>query len=374
MIDSSKLYKAFLDQEVTFFSGVPDSLLKNFCGYIFTNSEPHQHVVAANEGGAVALASGFHLATGKVGLVYLQNSGLGNAINPLVSLADKSVYSIPIILFIGWRGAPGKKDEPQHIAQGEITLSLLDTLSISYEILPEDEEEAITLVERVCSEAKKDNSPKAIVVRDGLFKDNEEKVVVKNEYSLTREEALKIIISTLDDDAVVVSSTGKLSRELFELRENLGDGHKYDFLTVGSMGHASQIALGIAIQKPKRKVYCLDGDGAAIMHLGSLAIIGKENPNNFHHIIFNNGVHESVGGQPTAGFSINFEGIANSCNYKHTMCVATEEDLLKAMETVNNSKDLTFLEVRVNVGSRNDLTRPTTTPEQNKETFMEELK
>ena len=367
MINCKDFYNLLTKNGIDFFTGVPDSLLKDFCVYLTDNS--NNHVIAANEGNAIALATGYHLATGKIGLVYMQNSGIGNAINPLLSLADPEVYNIPMLLLIGWRGEPGKKDEPQHIKQGKITLDILDTLKIPYAVLLnsiEDLEKKINISDI--------NSPYALVVRKGTFEQYKLQKEMGTNYELTREDAIKLVVYSLDKQDIVVSTTGKTSRELFEYREALNQGYERDFLTVGSMGHSSSIALGIALQKPDRNVYCLDGDGSVIMHMGSLAIIGQQKPKNFKHIIFNNGCHESVGGQPTAGFEIDFPAIANACGYKLALKVETVDEIkrgINSLKLLNRGPGL--LEIRVNKDSRLDLGRPTTTPIENKEDFMKFL-
>ena len=357
---------------IDFFAGVPDSLLKDFCAYIADNSR--NHIITHNEGGAIALASGYHLATGKVSMVYMQNSGQGNTVNPLTSLADFEVYNIPILLLIGWRGEPGKKDEPQHVKQGKITLKLLETLNIPYEILPESDELVKISLRNALEHFEKNNSPYALVVREGTFENYALKNKIKTDYELSREEAIKTIADELDENDIIVSTTGKTSRELFEHRERSGNNHEKDFLTVGSMGHSSQIALGIALSKPDRKVYCLDGDGATIMHMGSLAIIGSQNPKNFKHIILNNGAHESVGGQPTAGFNIDFVGIVKSCGYKSAFKSEIREDIKEKIKLLKLNDGPSLLEIRINKEVRSDLVRPTTTPKENKKAFMKFLK
>ena len=371
--------KTFVDSMskygIEFYSGVPDSLLKDICAYISENIDDKQNIITANEGGAIGLAVGYHLATGKIPLVYMQNSGLGNAVNPLISLVDKKVYSIPLLLLIGWRGKPGEKDEPQHIKQGEITISLINTLGIKYSILSKEEAIFITQLEEAISYISKTNEPFAFIVEKETFEnyklnqnDN------NNHFELTREEAIQIVASFVKDDDVIISTTGMISRELFEFRESKKMNHNCDFLTVGSMGHASQIALGIALEKSDRTVYCFDGDGAAIMHLGSLAIIASQSPKNYIHIVFNNGAHDSVGGQPTVGFQINFQNLSRSLGYKQSFLVSSREILLEVIQ--QNVKGLDgpiFIEIQVQKGNRKDLGRPNSSPIENKIDFMNYL-
>jgi len=370
MLNCKDFYDALIAQDIGFFTGVPDSLLKDFCAFVTDNTPSEKNITTANEGNAIALAAGYHLATGKFGLVYMQNSGQGNTVNPLMSLTDPEVYSIPLLMIIGWRGEPGKKDEPQHVKQGRITLDLLKTMGISYDILPDSMDEANLVLEKAMKEMREKNAPYALVVRKGTFEPYELKSKIKTDYELGREGALKIVVDQLDSKDIVVSTTGKTSRELFEYREELGQDHSRDFLTVGSMGHSSSIALGIALQKPDRQVYCFDGDGAAIMHMGTLAVIGQAAPKNFKHIVFNNGAHDSVGGQPTAGFNINLPEIAMACGYKTVLQADNTEGIKKSMTLLKSSEGPALLEIKVNKGARKELGRPTTTPIENKQAFV----
>ncbi len=374
MINPEHFYKLLKDNGIDFFTGVPDSLLKSICAYITDNVSKENNIIAANEGGAIALGAGYHLATGKVPLIYMQNSGMGNATNPLLSLVDKKVYSIPMLLLIGWRGEPGIKDEPQHIKQGEVTTKLLDAMDIHYDIIPDDFEKAKVIIEKSIEYIKENNSPLAFIIRKGVFEPYELQNKIETNFEMTREDAIKILVDSLNDDDIVVSTTGKTSRELFEYREELKQGHKRDFLTVGSMGHTSQIALGIALQKPKRNVYCFDGDGAVIMHTGSLGIIGAASPKNFKHIVFNNGAHDSVGGQPTIGFDLNFGSIANVFNFKSSFYATNISQLKESIIDFKNSEGPSLLEIRINKGARKDLGRPTISPIENKNSFKNFLK
>lgn len=373
MIHPSEFYNILIENEIDFFTGVPDSLLKDFCGYLTDNVDSKNHVIAANEGNAVALAAGYHLATNKVGLVYMQNSGQGNAVNPLTSLVDPEVYSIPMLLLIGWRGEPGKQDEPQHVKQGKITIDLLNSLRIPHEILPDSLEETEKILEKAVKYTKEKNAPFALVAKKGVFEKYELKNETSGEYELAREEAIQLVVDSLSDKDLIVSTTGKTSRELFEYREKLKQKHNKDFLTVGSMGHASQIALGISLQKPDKNIYCFDGDGSIIMHMGSLAIIGQLSPKNFRHIVFNNGAHDSVGGQLTAGFTINIQKIAEACGYKTVLGAKTKKEVLERLELLKSSEGPALLEIKVSKGSRKDLGRPTINPIKNKKDFMDFL-
>jgi len=373
MINCKYFCDSLAEFGVDFFVGVPDSTLKDFCNYISRDSFPYKHIIAANEGGAVALACGHYLATRHIGLVYMQNSGQGNVMNPLVSLADKSVYSIPVLLLIGWRGEPGKKDEPQHIKQGNITLSFLDMLDIPYRFLPNTNGFLKECLEEVFSLLWNRSTPVALVVRKGTFEPYEMREE-KDLFKLKREDAIKIIVEKLEERDVIVSTTGKTSRELYECRERLGQGHNNDFLTIGSMGHASQIAMGIAISEPSRRIFCLDGDGAVIMHMGALAIIGAHKVRNFHHIIINNSSHDSVGGQPTVGFSISFPDIAKACGYSLCLRASTVNEISEKLDILKVTPGPTLLEIKTRKGSRPNLGRPKISPQENKEEFMKFLR
>jgi phosphonopyruvate decarboxylase len=370
MLNCKEFFDLLHEREIDFFSGVPDSLLKFFNSYILDNVNQTQHIIAANEGNAIALASGYYLATKKIGLVYMQNSGLGNAINPLVSLSDKEVYGIPVLLLIGWRGEPSEQDEPQHQKQGKITLKLLETLGIPYEILTKDIEDAKIKLSSAIKYMNKFNAPFALVVKKGTFKKYKQINESQQNYELSREKAINLIIDNLGEQDVVVSTTGMISRELFESRTQKNQKHETDFLTVGSMGHASQIALGIAISNPKKQVFCLDGDGSVIMHMGSLGIIGSKQIKNFKHIILNNESHDSVGGQPTVGNVINFVSLAKSCKYKNSFKISTKIELKKKMLKLKYDEGPILLEIMVNRGNRKELGRPTKTPKENMNLFM----
>ena len=373
MINPGKFYNVLKENGINFFTGVPDSLLKDFCAYVTDHTPSHQNIIAANEGNAAALAAGRYLAAGEISLVYMQNSGLGNIVNPLTSLLDPMVYSIPMLFLVGWRGEPGVKDEPQHVKQGKITLELLETLGVRYEVLSqsmEEAEERIKIAVQFMTDYKK---PYALVVSKNTFDTYSLQKECKALFELNREQAIKLIISSIDPEDVIVSTTGKTSREVFEYREEINDNHEKDFLTVGSMGHSSQIALGIALAKPNKNVYCLDGDGALIMHMGSLAIIGEQAPQNLKHVVLNNGAHDSVGGQPTAGFRLDIPAIAKACGYKTVLQAETREDIAQKINELKFSGGPSLLEIKVNKGARKDLGRPTTTPIENKEAFMKFL-
>uniref|UniRef100_A0A0B6ZR59 2-hydroxyacyl-CoA lyase 2 n=1 Tax=Arion vulgaris TaxID=1028688 RepID=A0A0B6ZR59_9EUPU len=366
-------YNAVKDSGVQFFCGVPDSLLKDFCAYVTKNSTDKEHIITANEGAAVALAAGYHLSSGKTAMVYLQNSGLGNMVNPLMSLANPTVYSLPILILVGWRGEPGIKDEPQHVAQGHITESLLECMGIPFEVLSKNETDMLNVLKRAREHFEEKKSPFAILVKSKTFSSYTLPQQDSSQFPLTREEALFKVVECLKEEDAIVGTTGMLSRELFEYRVTMQMGHARDFLTVGSMGHASSIALGIALQKPNRQIFCLDGDGALLMHMGSLATIGQQGPENFKHICFNNGAHDSVGGQPTeAGNHDDFDlcSIVKGCGYKEALVAYTAEDIKEKVKYLHKAKGPIFLELKVKLGSRTNLGRPTRTTLENKDDFM----
>ena len=357
---------------VDFYTGVPDSLLKPVCFYLADHAGD-KHVVAANEGGGVALACGYHLATGKVPLVYLQNSGQGNTINPLISLADRDVYSIPLFLLIGWRGEPGTKDEPQHVKQGKVTVSLLDAMDIPHRVLLPEPEGARRCVDDLLEIAKTERRPVALMVRKDTFEPYKPSDPPADNFQMTREQAIETIVAALSETDAVVSTTGKISRELYDYRDRIGQGHQGEFLTVGSMGHASQIAMGIALAQPKRQVFCLDGDGAMLMHMGGAAIVGAAGLANFKHVILNNGVHDSVGGMATAGLQVSFTEIVKGCGYTEAWRVERREDLAERVGRLRSQRGPAMLEVMVQRGARADLGRPKTSPIENKTAFTDFL-
>lgn len=370
MIRPQFFYELLQENGTDFFTGVPDSLLKNFCAYLTDTVDADHHIIAANEGCAVGLASGHYFATNTIPLVYMQNSGLGNTVNPLLSLADKAVYSVPLLLVIGWRGEPGVHDEPQHIKQGKVTCALLDAMEIPYAVLESDEEKAAVQIANAYKTIKERSAPFALVIRKGCF---DSYTLKSNECvpaEMTREQAIEQIIGCMPSNTVFVSTTGMASRELYELREKNRQRHDADFLTVGSMGHASQIALGVALCKQDKTVVCIDGDGAALMHLGALSTIGTQKPQNMIHIVLNNGAHDSVGGQPTVGRKINLCAVALACGYDQALSVAAPEALLSNLKIAFASPGTVFIEVMVSKGARPDLGRPKSSPIENKRAFM----
>ena len=359
------------------FAGVPDSLLKNICAYITDHCDAQHNIIAANEGAAIGLAAGHYLATGQPACVYMQNSGEGNIINPLASLTDQEVYNIPVLLLIGWRGRPGVHDEPQHIKQGKVTTGLLNVMGVNYEVLSKEEDKAEKQIAKAIK-ALQNKEVFALVIEKDTFEDYKLQNVEVNDLTMSREEAIQTVAAALGEKDCIVSTTGMISRELFEYRAAMNQSHERDFLTVGSMGHASQIALGIAMAKPNRNIWCFDGDGATIMHMGSMAIVAQKAPLNYVHVVFNNGAHDSVGGQPTVGLKIDLPAVAKAVGYAQTYSVSTKEDLENLL-TFSFLHQPSFdgpvlIEIRVKKGNRKDLGRPTTTPIQNKEALMDFLK
>ncbi|MGP1525830.1 MAG: phosphonopyruvate decarboxylase [Candidatus Cryptobacteroides sp.] len=373
MINPEFFINKLEEKNINFYTGVPDSLLKNICAYITEHLPREKNIIAANEGGAMGIAAGYHLATGKIPVVYMQNSGEGNIINPLASLTDKEVYNIPVLLLIGWRGRPGVKDEPQHVKQGKVTTGLLNTMGINYTVLSKDEDMVARQIHDAVDFMKNTNECYAIIIEKGTFEDYKLQNEVCNDFSISREEAIRQVAMRLEDSACVVSTTGMISRELFEARTAWNQGHERDFLTVGSMGHASQIALGIALQKPERRIFCFDGDGASIMHMGNMAITASMKCKNYIHIVFNNGAHDSVGGQPTVGLEIDLCAVAKAVGYKSVYSVDNSMDLSDVLDVCINEDGPIFIQVCVKKGNRKDLGRPTTTPIQNKQAFMDFL-
>lgn len=365
----------FLDiLNTDFYAGVPDSQLKAMCDCLISRYglDGVHHVIAANEGNCTALAAGYHLATGKIPVVYMQNSGIGNAVNPIASLLNDKVYAIPCVFVIGWRGEPGVHDEPQHIFQGEITLKLLEDLDVATFVIGKETSdvevrEAMNRFLQLLAVGKQ----VAFVVRKGAL-EFERIVKYANENTIRREDVICHVVATVGD-GIIVSTTGKASRELFEIREANGQTHEHDFLTVGSMGHSSSIALGIAMQRPDKKVWIIDGDGAVLMHMGAMGVIGSMKPKNIVHVVINNGAHESVGGQPTVMGKVDLVGIARACGYPYAVSVEGVEELERKLTLVSERNELCLVEVKCAIGARNDLGRPKTTAQKNKETFMEYL-
>lgn len=351
-----------------FYSGVPDSLLKEFCTILTQNVSDNNHVIAANEGNAIALGVGNFLASGNPPLIYMQNSGFGNAVNPLLSLADPEIYSIPMLIMVGWRGEPGIKDEPQHLKQGRVMISLLESLEIPYFLF--GKEHSLIEFHKAREKMIATGGPVVVLVSKDSFEAVSSIETSCDKRLLSREQAIKSVIESLDENTFVVSTTGMASRELWEIRKEINKNLHRDFLTVGSMGHASSIALGLNLARPNRKVLCLDGDGAALMHLGSLALSGINSKRNFLHVVLNNGAHDSVGGQPTVGFDIDFCGIAKSCGYPNVLRATNLTEIQEGVLQFNNEPVTHFLEIVIRKGNRSNLGRPTDEPIANRDSFM----
>ncbi len=345
MIDPKIFLNTLQKNGIEFFTGVPDSALKDFCSCLLDMIPDDKHIINANEGLAIGLAAGYHLATGKVPCVYMQNAGFGNAINPLLSLADSSVYGIPMLLLVGWRGEPGMKDEPQHMKQGRVQVPLLNALEINYDIIGPGDENINSKIKHATQISNETKHPFVMLVRRNSFDKYSGAVRNGQNNSLTRKIVIETILNTIEDNAIVVSTTGLISREIYECRERLGMSHRNDFLNVGAMGHTGQIALGIALQHPDRQMYCIDGDGAFLMHMGSVAIIGLKEPHNFNHIVLNNGAHESVGGQPTAGYFIDSAAIARNCGYRWTARCKLQGDIEQKLGDIKNVRGPALIEI-----------------------------
>ena len=374
MINPYDFIDLLLQKGIDFFSGVPDSHLQSFNNAIINRFkfDSSKHIVAVNEGNAVALAAGYHLATGKYPCIYLQNSGIGNMINPLASLLNDKVYAIPAVFIIGWRGEPGVKDEPQHIFQGQITLQLLECVDV--QTFGVDNFCTMKDIENILDDniyLLNKGKQIAFIIKKNIF----DKIIIdfQNDFSLIREKVIEMMVNKAKDD-IIISTTGKISRELFEIREKYGMDHNKDFLTVGSMGHSSSIALSIALNKRDKIIWCIDGDGAALMHLGSIALIGNKKPNNFIHILINNASHESVGGVPTICSDLELYKLAKDSGYKETYLVNTYDELYDILDNIKNISLPAFIEIKVSMYSKEDLGRPTISSIENKNNFMKYIK
>jgi phosphonopyruvate decarboxylase len=370
MIDPGHFVERLQSLGVTMYTGVPDSLLKQFGKHVMAALPREQHVITANEGAAVGLALGHYLRTARPALVYLQNSGFGNTVNPLLSLADADVYGTPMLLLVGWRGQPGVKDEPQHVKQGRVMTDLVEAMDLPWAVLPTDPEEADAVVEKAVATAEAGSTPYVLLVEKGTFADAAGDEETPSSGRPSREDALIATADAIGDGPIIISTTGMLSRELFEHRERTGGDGTRDFLTVGGMGHASSIALGVALQEPDREVWCLDGDGAMLMHQGTFAVIADHAPRSFFHVVFNNGVHDSVGGQPTSIEKVDVPAAALAMGYRHATSVDELDQVADAIAGLREAAGPSLLEVRVRPGNRPGIGRPTRTPAESKAAFM----
>jgi len=372
MVDCKNFSKICKKHDFTFFTGVPDSTYKPWMSFLNKKNTGLTNITAVNECEATAICTGYHLSTGRIGVLYMQNDGFGKTVNPLTSLCNPEVYSIPMLLMIGWRGEPGKKDAPQHEMMGRILTDLLKTLEIPYEILSSDIQKIDSVLKKAKKYMNENSKPFAIIVKKGTFKElNSEKQSFKK--LMSREDAIKTIMKCLNGDEIIVSTTGKTSRELFEYRTEKKEGFELDFYNIGAMGCAQSIALGIALQKKDRSVFVFDGDGSVLMQMGSLATIGHYSPKNFYHIIFDNQAHDSTGGQPNSSESVNFEKVATACNYRFGKTVKNKDELEKIMQKIKNKKGPGIIIINVEKGSRKNLRRPTMTPVEHKKYFMKYL-
>lgn len=354
MLDQRAVFGELKRKGITFFTGVPDSYLNGFCNYLLDNL-PGRNIIAANEGNAIGIASGHYFASREIPLVYMQNSGMGNAINPLASLVDRHVYSVPILLLIGWRGQPGTGDWPQHELQGEITTGLLEVMHIPYTILKDDIEYFRQALDKSVAYCLQSRQPYALIAPKGVMagvKENSK----DGTYEMSREEAIETVLDSMPEDTVYLATTGRATRELFFLRAKRGEGREHDFLNVGAMGHASSVALGIALERPGRNVAVLDGDSAAMMHMGAMSMMSKLAVPNYMHIVLNNGAHESVGGQPSGGHRIDFTAVAEACGYQTVHKPATnKEELTAAIKELKGCGRASFIDVRIHKGLRGKL-------------------
>ena len=351
MLDQNKVFSTLQEYGVSYYVGVPDSYLNGFCNYALAHY-PEQTIITANEGNAVALAAGHYIATQELPLVYMQNSGEGNAVNPLVSLADRNVYATPMLLLIGWRGqGDTEPNHPQHKLQGEITTTLLDLLHIPFSVLTDSDEEFKEIIEKAASYCRSTRGVYALVAPKGVMADPDKPNNVDDKYPMSREEAIEVVLDHMPSDTIYSATTGRATRELFFLRERRGEGKEHDFLNVGSMGHASSVALGIALSSPERQVVVLDGDSAAIMHMGAMTMASKTSAPNFLHVLLNNGAHESVGGQPSAGHLLNWTKIAEGCGFKTVgHPVTNKEELIDAINQLKDCGAAAFIDCRIHKG------------------------
>jgi phosphonopyruvate decarboxylase len=356
MIDTKKLLIFLEKNNLNFFSGVPDSVLKNFTNLLINKSS---HVLATNEGSAVSIGIGYHLSFNKLPCIYMQNSGLANAINPLISIAHKGVYSIPMMMLIGWRGSPGIKDEPQHLIKGKITKNLLKLLGIKYEII--ESEKDFNKIKKLINFSKKKKVPVACLFKKGVLKKVNyhkkfsERSTIKNK--ILRSEVIREILKSIQNNTKIISTTGYTSRELYQIRKNEGYHKGKDFYMIGGMGHSSSVALGAAFKKNK-KILCLDGDGSMLMHLGSLHTVGLMNKNNFKHILLNNQSHESVGGQEISFKRVKMEKLIKGLGYSKYIQLKDKKDLKNKIQSVLKYKGSIFLEVLIEKGAIKNLGRP----------------
>lgn len=356
-----------------FFTGVPDSLLTDFIQYVGDHHPAEKYINAANEGTAVGLAAGWHLATKRFPVVMIQNSGIGNVINPLLSLVDPRVYKIPMLFLIAWRGEPGKKDEPQHIVQGGIMSSLLADLGVTSEVLPGYDEGAEAALDLAHFHLRTKGSPFAFLVRRKTFLTYTSTKETTQKHSLSREDAIHVMLEHIGKFDSLISGAGVSSRELIEIREKKGILFNQDFYCLGAKGHSSSIAMGIALAKPSKMIYVLDSDGSFFMHMGAAAQIGSRKIPNLRHIILNNHVHETSGGVPSVGDTVDFVKLAEGCGYVYSASASTKEEVIKHLENMKTIQGSGLLEIKIRSFSKLDTRPPKIGPKENKENFMDFL-
>lgn len=374
MVDQDKLFGKLAELGVDFYTGVPDSLLNDFCTYALKNIDEQHHVMAANEGNAIAIASGYYMSTGNIPLVYMQNSGIGNAMNPILSLSHDDVYGIPMILVIGWRGDPSIKDHAQHKKQGELTPVLMKDMDIPYDIL-DDENTVVDKFAWAVSMAKKISSPVALIAKKAILTSKEKHQEYPESNLLNREEAISLVLDHFGRNAVYLGTTGRVTRELHENLIVKGYGEGKEFLNVGSMGHVSSVALGMAMAQPEKNFVVFDGDAAAVMHMGAMATIGRYHPSNLYHIVLNNGVNESVGGQPSAGRTTDLTMVAAACGYETVpRCVSYADEIIDSLKRIATSGKPKFLDIYVKQGIRKDMPKLNVDHKQIKEQLIKEMK
>ena len=355
MIEVNSLVSLLKKNNCDFFTGVPDSVLKEL-SIKLQNKNKKKHIIATNEGSAVSLGIGHYLSTKRVPCIYMQNSGLSNALNPLISIAHKRVYSIPLILVIGWRGSPRIKDEPQHNIKGEITENILKLLNIKYTILRSNND--LNKFDKQIKLAKKKSSIVACLIEQGTLTKNKKTNKKKDFYNLDKEIFLKTLLLTLKKNTKIISSTGFNSREIMYLRKKFKITNGRDFYMVGGMGHTSSVALGYSLSN-KKNVICIDGDGSLLMHLGSIKTAGTFANKNFKYILLNNNSHDSVGNQSTYANNVNFEKLSKSLGFKKFYSIKNKINLKKKIKTFLSEKELSFLEIKISNSKIKKLPRPT---------------
>jgi phosphonopyruvate decarboxylase len=340
---------------VRFATGVPDSLLAPLCDQV-DDRRSIQHIIAASEGSALALGGGHYLATGQRPLIYMQNSGLPNAINPYLSMCHPSAYAIPSIWVIGWRGEPGVPDEPQHRAIGAATEGLLALLNVPVFMLRSGDADELDRLEAWMQD--REQGTVAVLVSARAVDADRRAPRRLEARPLKRREVLEHLVTGLDEEDTIFAGIGHVGRELLAVRGGAPTEFAGDLLCVGGMGHASQFALGFALARPERRVWCLDGDGAFTMHMGACSWLTRHPEQRFIHVLFDNGVHASVGGQPVCGQAVDFGRIAGALGYQHIERVSTLPAAQAALDQARARRAPTFLWCMVDERSASGLPRP----------------